>query len=38
MLTQEAVDWFQNNRGSIGMTWHTEDDEGEVNGYFSQEL
>jgi hypothetical protein len=32
MLTQEADTWFYSNRGHIGVTWHTEDDEGEANG------
>jgi hypothetical protein len=31
MLTQEAMDWFNSNRGNISLAWHTEDDELEVH-------
>jgi hypothetical protein len=40
MLTVEAMNWFQSydNRGNISVTWHTEDDEGEGNGFLLQRL
>ena len=36
MLTPEAENWFYSNRGHFGMVWHTENDEGVVNGWFSE--
>jgi hypothetical protein len=33
MLTQEAKNWFNGNRGNISVAWHTEDDEVEVHGF-----
>ena len=30
-LTQEGMDWFFTNEEDISVSWHTEDDEGEVH-------
>ena len=40
MLTVEAINWFQSydNGGHISVSWHTEDDEGELNGFLLRGL